>query len=31
MFKHDINYIQFNDGSCSYATTKYICSTNDKK
>ena len=23
--------IQFNDGNCSYATSKYLCSTNDKK
>ncbi len=30
MYKHDVNDIQFNDGSCSYHTTKYLCSTNDK-
>ena len=30
MYKHDINDIRFNDGGCSYATSKYICSTNDK-
>ncbi|MSQ83025.1 MAG: DUF4215 domain-containing protein [Myxococcales bacterium] len=23
--------IQFNDGTCSYSTAKYLCSTNDKK
>ncbi len=31
MYKHDANDIQFNDGNCSYHTTKYLCSTNDKK
>ena len=30
MYKHDPNDIQFNDGNCSYNTSKYICSTNDK-
>ena len=30
MYKHDPNDIQFNDGNCSYKTSKYICSTNDK-
>jgi cysteine-rich repeat protein len=31
MYKHDPNDIQFNDGNCSYSTSKYLCSTNDKK
>lgn len=31
MYKHDVNDLQFNDGGCSYCTTKYVCSTNDKK
>lgn len=31
MYKFDPNDIQFNDGNCSYATSKYLCSTNDKK
>ncbi len=31
MYQHDPNDIRFNDGNCSYSTSKYICSTNDKK
>ena len=31
MYNHSAGDIQFNDGNCSYATTKYLCSTNDKK
>ncbi len=31
MYKFDPNDIQFNDGTCSYSTSKYLCSTNDKK
>lgn len=31
MYKFDPGDIQFNDGSCSYSTSKYLCSTNDKK
>ena len=31
MYKWDSNDIQFNDGGCSYSTSKYVCSTNDKK
>ncbi len=31
MYNYDANNIQFNDGSCSYSTSKYLCSTNDKK
>jgi hypothetical protein len=27
----DVNNIRFNDGSCSYSTTRYICSTNAKR
>jgi len=30
MYNWDINNIKFNDWHCSYSTTKYICSTNDK-
>ena len=30
MYNFDVNNIQFNDGGCSYSTTRYICSTNDK-
>ncbi len=30
MNKYDANDIRFNDGNCSYSTSKYICSTNDK-
>gem|GEM_PF-4392108 len=30
MYNWDPNDIRFNDGNCSYSTTKYICSTNDK-
>jgi hypothetical protein len=26
----NVDNIRFNDGGCSYSTTKYICSTNDK-
>jgi cysteine-rich repeat protein len=31
MYQHDANDIRFNDGNCSYSTSKYLCSTNDKK
>jgi cysteine-rich repeat protein len=31
MYKFDANDIQFNDGNCSTPTSKYLCSTNDKK
>ncbi len=31
MYKWDVNDIRFNDGSCSYCTKSYVCSTNDKK
>lgn len=31
MYSWNANDIQFNDGGCGYATTKYVCSTNDKK
>ena len=31
MYNWDVNNIQFNDGGCSYSTSKYLCSTNDKK
>ena len=31
MYKFDANDIQFNDGNCSTSTSKYVCSTNDKK
>ena len=31
MYNWDPSNIQFNDGTCSYSTAKYLCSTNDKK
>jgi cysteine-rich repeat protein len=31
MYNFDPNNIQYNDGTCNYHTTKYLCSTNDKK
>ncbi len=31
MYNFDPGNIQFNDGTCSYSTAKYLCSTNDKK
>ena len=30
LYHHDVNELRFNDGSCSYSTTRYICSTNAK-
>lgn len=30
MLRWSADDIRFNDGSCGYATTKYVCSTNDK-
>jgi hypothetical protein len=31
MYKFDPNDIQFDDNYCLFSTSKYICSTNDKK
>ncbi|MCB9738019.1 MAG: DUF4215 domain-containing protein [Deltaproteobacteria bacterium] len=31
MYQHTPGDIRFNDGNCSYSTSKYVCSTNDKK
>ena len=30
MYGHDLDDIRFNDGTCSYSTSRYVCSTNDK-
>jgi len=31
MYNWDVNDIKFNDGYCGTSTSKYVCSTNDKK